>query len=92
MQYIGCFLILNLLIQADTWGNNQGAMFESVTKTSCEIIEFGWSKDRAPVDTFIMGLAASIRERNDYEDQVCFIVHIQNNVIKLLVVNFRSSL
>ena len=47
-------------------------MFESVTKTSCEIIEFGWSKDRAPVETFIMGLATSFRERNDYEDQVSF--------------------
>ncbi|KAF5951635.1 hypothetical protein HYC85_009579 [Camellia sinensis] len=40
---------------ADTWGNSQGAMFESVLKTSCEIIEFGWSKDQSPVDSFIMG-------------------------------------
>ena len=49
-------------------------MFESVMKTSCEIIESCWSKERAPVDTFIMGLAASIRERNDYDEQVlhCF--------------------
>ncbi|KAI8028184.1 Phosphatidylinositol 4-kinase alpha 1 [Camellia lanceoleosa] len=54
---------------ADTWGNSQGAMFESVLKTSCEIIEFGWSKDRSPVDSFIMGLATSIRERNDYEEE-----------------------
>ena len=45
-------------------------MFESVMKTSCEIIESCWSKERAPVDTFIMGLAASIRERNDYDEQV----------------------
>lgn len=51
-------------------GNNQGTMFETVTKLCCEIIEFGWSKDRALVDTFIMGLASCIRERNDYEEQV----------------------
>ncbi|KAG9443264.1 hypothetical protein H6P81_014604 [Aristolochia fimbriata] len=62
-------LVLTTCAQADTWGNNLGAMFESVTQTSCEIIEFGWSKDRAPVDTFIMGLASSIRERSDYEEQ-----------------------
>ncbi|XP_077217572.1 phosphatidylinositol 3- and 4-kinase family protein [Tasmannia lanceolata] len=62
-------LVLTTCAQADAWGSSQGAMFESVTKTSCEIIEFGWNKDRAPVDTFIMALAASIREKNDYEEQ-----------------------
>ncbi|KAI3934357.1 hypothetical protein MKW92_039958 [Papaver armeniacum] len=62
-------LVLTTCAQADTGSNSQGAMFESVTKTGCEIIEFGWSKDRAPVETFIMGLAACIRERNDYEEQ-----------------------
>ena len=46
-------------------------MFETITKISCEIIEFGWSKDKPLVDTFIMGLAACLRERNDYEEQVC---------------------
>ncbi len=45
-------------------------MFESVTKTSCQIIESCWTKEWAPVDTYIMGLATSIRERNDYEEQV----------------------
>lgn len=49
-------------------------MFESVLKTCCEIIESGWTKDRAPIDTFIMGLATSIRERNDYEEQVSGII------------------
>ena len=56
--------------QADTWATSQGAMFESVMKTSCGIIESCWSKERAPIDTFIMGLAASILEQNDYEEQV----------------------
>lgn len=63
-----------MLQQADTWGSNRGAMFESVLKTSCEIIKFGWSKDRSPVDTFLMGLATSIRERNDYEEEVCCVL------------------
>lgn len=62
-------LVLTTCAQADILGNNQGAMFEAVTKLSCEIIEFGWSKDRALVDTFIMGLAACLRERNDYDEQ-----------------------
>ncbi|OVA09140.1 Phosphatidylinositol 3-/4-kinase [Macleaya cordata] len=81
-------LVLTTCSQADTGGNSQGAMFESVTKTSCEIIEFGWSKDRAPVETFIMGLAASIRERNDYEEQDGKekqpIPVVQLNVIRML--------
>ncbi|KAJ8767237.1 hypothetical protein K2173_013634 [Erythroxylum novogranatense] len=81
-------LVLTACAQADTWGGSQGAMFESVVKTSCQIIESGWSKDRAPIDTFIMGLAASIRERNDYDDQVDkekeAVPTLQLNVIRLL--------
>ncbi|CAL5387480.1 unnamed protein product [Camellia sinensis] len=81
-------LVLATCAQADTWGNSQGAMFESVSKTSCEIIEFGWSKDRSPVDTFIMGLATSIRERNDYDEEDGKekqpVPAVQLNVIRLL--------
>lgn len=81
-------LVLTTCAQADMLGNNQGAMFETVTKLSCEIIEFGWSKDRALVDTFIMGLAACIRERNDYEEQDTkekqAVPVVQLNLIRLL--------
>lgn len=49
---------------------NQGIIYESVCKLSCEIIESVWDKDRALLDTFILGLASIIREKNDYEDQV----------------------
>ncbi|KAJ0229393.1 Phosphatidylinositol 4-kinase alpha 1 [Hirschfeldia incana] len=80
-------LVLAVCAQPDTWASNQGAMIESIFKTSCEIIESGWDKDRAPVDTFIMGLASSIRERNDYEEQVDREKHVpavQLNVIRLL--------
>jgi len=43
-------------------------------KASCQIIESCWNKERAPVDTYIMGLATSIRERNDYEEQVHILI------------------
>ncbi|KAL0912173.1 hypothetical protein M5K25_018130 [Dendrobium thyrsiflorum] len=81
-------LVLTTCAQADMLGNNPGAMFVAVTKLSCEIVEFGWSKDRALVDTFIMGLAACIRERNDYEEQdgkeKQAVPAIQHNLIRLL--------
>ncbi|KAL8556015.1 hypothetical protein ACS0TY_003722 [Phlomoides rotata] len=62
-------LVLATCAQADTSGGSEGSMFGSVLKTCCDIIEFGWAKDRSPLDTFIMGLATSIRERNDYEEE-----------------------
>ncbi|KAM0877426.1 hypothetical protein ACQ4PT_035551 [Festuca glaucescens] len=55
--------------RADMTGCSPGALFEAVVKLSCEIIEFGWTKDKALVDTFIMRLAAYVRERNDYEEE-----------------------
>ncbi|KAK4424153.1 Phosphatidylinositol 4-kinase alpha 1 [Sesamum alatum] len=62
-------LVLATCAQAESGPSNQGAMFETVLKTCSEIIEFGWTKDRAPLDTFIMGLTTSIRERNYYEEE-----------------------
>ncbi|KAK4491384.1 hypothetical protein RD792_002127 [Penstemon davidsonii] len=81
-------LVLATCAQAETWASSQGDMFESVLKTCCEIIEFGWAKDRSPLDTFIMGLATSIRERNDYEEEegkeIQAAPSVQLNVIRLL--------
>ncbi|KAL0365498.1 UNVERIFIED_CONTAM: Phosphatidylinositol 4-kinase alpha 1 [Sesamum angustifolium] len=81
-------LVLATCAQADTWASSHGGMFESVLKTCCEIIEFGWAKDRSPVDTFIMGLATSIRERSDYDDEdgkgKLTAPPVQLNVIRLL--------
>ncbi|KAJ9152673.1 hypothetical protein P3X46_026216 [Hevea brasiliensis] len=81
-------LVLTACAQADAWGGSQGAMFDTVMHTSCQIIESGWTKDRSPVDTFIMGLATSIRERNDYDEQVDkekrAVPGVQLNVIRLL--------
>lgn len=81
-------LVLKLCEQGDTWGSSPGAMYESVLKTCCQIIESGWAKDRAPVDTFILGLCTSIRERNDFDEQVDkdkqTTAAVQLNVIRLL--------
>jgi hypothetical protein len=60
-------------------------MFESVTKASCQIIESCWTKERAPVDTYIMGLATSIRERNDYGEQVCVLIFCASMRQKLII-------
>ncbi|KAI5402557.1 phosphatidylinositol 4-kinase alpha 1 [Lathyrus oleraceus] len=80
-------IVLNVCAQPETWSNNQGTMFDSVTKASCQIIESCWAKERAPVDTYIMGLATSIRERNDYGEQdnqdKPAIPFVQLNVIRL---------
>ncbi|XP_019091150.1 PREDICTED: phosphatidylinositol 4-kinase alpha 1-like [Camelina sativa] len=62
-------LILAVCAQPDTRVSSQGNMFESVFRISCEIIESGWAKDQASVNAFIVGLASSIRERYDYEEQ-----------------------
>ncbi|VAI01599.1 unnamed protein product [Triticum turgidum subsp. durum] len=62
-------LVVSTCSQADMTGCSPGALFEAVVKLSCEVIEFGWTKDRALVDTFIMRLAAYVRERNDYEEE-----------------------
>ncbi|PHT33066.1 Phosphatidylinositol 4-kinase alpha 1 [Capsicum baccatum] len=79
-------LVLATCAQADTWGSNHEPMFESVLKTSCEIIQFGWNKDRSPVDTFILGFP--IGDRNSYEEEVEQERHItpslQLNIIRLL--------
>ncbi|KAG5044697.1 hypothetical protein AAZV13_06G012100 [Glycine max] len=80
-------IVLNVCAQPDTWSNTHGGMFESVMKASCQIIESCWNKERAPVDTYIMGLATSIRERNDYEEQdnqeKPEVPFVQLNVIRL---------
>ncbi|KAJ0242191.1 Phosphatidylinositol 3-/4-kinase [Hirschfeldia incana] len=63
-------LVLAVCAQPDTWVRNKRNIFESVSKICCEIIESGWAKDRALVNTFIVGLASRIHEKNDYEEQV----------------------
>ncbi|KAG8097936.1 hypothetical protein GUJ93_ZPchr0013g34130 [Zizania palustris] len=80
-------LVVSTCSQADMMSSSPGALFEAVVKLSCEIIEFGWTKDRALVDTFIMRLAAYVRERNDYEEdgkEKDTVPVMRLNVIRLL--------
>ncbi|KAD4179153.1 hypothetical protein E3N88_27744 [Mikania micrantha] len=81
-------LVQTTCAQSDTWASSQGTMFESVLKASCEIIEYGWTKDPHAVDTFIKGLATNIRKHNDYEEEDVkekqAVPLLQLNVIKLL--------
>ncbi|PKA52366.1 Phosphatidylinositol 4-kinase alpha [Apostasia shenzhenica] len=79
-------LVLTTCAQVDMSSNNPGAIFEAITKLCCKIVEFGWNKDRALVDTFIMGLASCIRERNDDEDgkEKSAVPAMQHNLIRLL--------
>ncbi|XP_062212194.1 phosphatidylinositol 4-kinase alpha 1-like [Phragmites australis] len=80
-------LVVSTCSQANVTGSSPGALFEAVVKLSCEIIEFGWTKDRALVDTFIMRLAAYVREQNDYEEdgkEKEAVPVIRLNVIRLL--------
>ncbi|XP_071741592.1 phosphatidylinositol 4-kinase alpha 1-like [Rutidosis leptorrhynchoides] len=82
-------LVISTCRQADTWGSSQGSMFESVLKTCCEIVEYGWTKDSALVNnTFITGLAKIVRDRNDYEEEDAkekqTVPIVQLNVIRLL--------
>lgn len=90
MNIINPFLLVISYEQADTSASSQGSMFQSVLKTCCEIIEFGWSRDRAPLDTFIMGLATSIRERNDYEEEVSILYYYFKLVTVSFVIRFKT--
>lgn len=56
-------LLLTSWIQADTSAGHQGPVFECVTKTSCTLIEASWDVDRAAIESFLLSLAAYVRER-----------------------------
>ncbi|KAK4742302.1 hypothetical protein SAY87_000303 [Trapa incisa] len=75
-------------LKAGTWSSSPRSMVATVMKTCLEVIEYGWSRDRAPVDTFIMGLVINIRERTDHDEQVekekQSIPVVQLNLIRLL--------
>ncbi|KAH9308051.1 hypothetical protein KI387_035962, partial [Taxus chinensis] len=42
---------------------------QSVRTTIRDISSFGWNKDRAPIESFILFSAANIREIGDYDEQ-----------------------
>lgn len=52
--------MLTSLLQAE---GHQGPISESVTKAACDLIEASWDVDRAAIDSFLLSLAAYVRER-----------------------------
>ncbi|KAG0561044.1 hypothetical protein KC19_9G032800 [Ceratodon purpureus] len=78
-------LVLATCSQADTLAGHQGPVFESVTKASCNLIEASWDVDRAAIESFLLSLAAYVRERLEQEKKFKqTAVVTQLNVIPLL--------
>lgn len=78
-------LVLATCSQADTLAGHQGPVFESVTKTSCNLIEASWNVDRAAIESFLLSLAAYVRERLEQEKKYKQTsVVMQLNVIPVL--------
>lgn len=62
-----------------------GPVSESVTKATCDLIEASWDVDRAAIDSFLLSLAAYVRERLEQEKKFKqTAVVTQLNVISLL--------
>lgn len=51
------------VLQADTLSTNQGPVFVSLSKAACRLIEVSWNLDRAALESFLLSLAAYVRER-----------------------------
>lgn len=61
-------------IQADTLAGHQGSVFESVTKTCCNLVEASWDVDRAAIESFLLSLAAYVRERLEQVSAFIYLV------------------
>lgn len=78
-------LALATCAQADTWETSQGQVFGSVVRTSCKLIDCGWKSDRASIESFLLSLAAYIREVAEQDEREKLMVAVmQLNVIPLL--------
>ncbi|BBM99121.1 phosphatidylinositol 4-kinase A [Marchantia polymorpha subsp. ruderalis] len=77
-------LVLTACAQANTWGTSLGSSFESIIKGSCTLIEVGWKSDRAAVESFVLSLAAQIREKEKGDKASQGAAMMQLNVISFL--------
>lgn len=50
--------------QANTWGSSPGPFFESIIKGVCTLIDAGWVSERGTVESFLLALAAYIRDKD----------------------------
>lgn len=61
-----CSFISNAsFLQADSWSNSRGLMLQNIVTASCEIIKSGFMTDRSAVESFLLSLAANVRDCND---------------------------
>ncbi|KAL2653163.1 hypothetical protein R1flu_021291 [Riccia fluitans] len=70
--------------QASSWGTSSGSSFGSIIKGSCSLIEVGCKSDKAAVKSFILALAAQIREKDKVEKASQGAAMMQLNVISFL--------
>ncbi len=50
-------------LQADLLGTGTSPFSESIVKAVCLLVDAGWNSDRAAVKSFLLTLAAYVRER-----------------------------
>ncbi|CAM6044662.1 unnamed protein product [Sphagnum compactum] len=78
-------LVLAACAQADAWAINEGHVFSSVRRAACTLIEVAWNSDRAAIESFLLSLAAYVREHLEQEKterQVAAVTQL--NIIPLL--------
>ncbi|CAM6087859.1 unnamed protein product [Calypogeia fissa] len=74
--------------QANTWGTTPGPFFESMIKGVSTLIQTGWTADKGAVESFLLALAAYVREK-EKEDKARAHKYV---MVKLNVVSFLADL
>ncbi|KAL2650963.1 hypothetical protein R1flu_019091 [Riccia fluitans] len=77
-------VILATCAQAETWGTGHNFVYESMLKASCLLIETVWNSDKSSVESFLLSLAAHIRERVEHGEKEKHVIYIQTNLISFL--------
>ncbi|KAL3700638.1 hypothetical protein R1sor_018660 [Riccia sorocarpa] len=77
-------VILATCAQAETWGTGHNFVYESMLKASCLLIEAAWNSDKSSVESFLLSLAAHIRERVEHGEKEKHVIYIQTNLISFL--------
>lgn len=78
-------LVMATCAQADSWSNSRGLMLQNIVTASCEIVKSGFTTDRSAVESFLLSLAANVRDCNDLEEKERQVMAtMQLNVIRFL--------
>ncbi|KAL3684958.1 hypothetical protein R1sor_002980 [Riccia sorocarpa] len=70
--------------QANSWGTSLGPSFGSIIKACCTLMEVGWKSDKTAMESFVLALAAHIREKEKGERASQGAAMMQLNVISFL--------